>query len=54
MKIALRYKNQVGLLLDILPIVAKKKCFALKGGTALNLFIWCICQLMTGMMLSKI
>lgn len=40
MKIAPQYKDQVGLLLDILPIVAKKKCFALKGGTALNLFIW--------------
>ena len=40
MKIAPQYKDQVGLLLDILPIIAKKKCFALKGGTALNLFIW--------------
>lgn len=35
-----QYKDQVSLLLDILPIVAKRKCFALKGGTALNLFIW--------------
>ncbi len=40
MEITLQYKDQVSLLLDILPIVAKRKCFALKGGTALNLFIW--------------
>ncbi len=36
---AQNYKNQVRLLLDILPIVAKEKCFALHGGTAINLFI---------------
>ncbi len=40
MEITPQYKDQVRLLLDILPIVAKRKCFALKGGTALNLFIW--------------
>ena len=40
MEIIQQYKDQVSLLLDILPIVAKRKCFALKGGTALNLFIW--------------
>ena len=40
MEITPQYKDQVSLLLDILPIVAKRKCFALKGGTALNLFIW--------------
>lgn len=34
------YKAQVELLLDILPYVAKEKCFALKGGTAINMFIW--------------
>ena len=33
------YKNQVRLLLDVLPVVAKEKCFALHGGTAINLFI---------------
>ncbi len=33
------YKNQVKLLLDVLPEVAKEKCFALHGGTAINLFI---------------
>jgi predicted nucleotidyltransferase component of viral defense system len=34
-----QYKNQVKLLLDVLPEVAKEKCFALHGGTAINLFI---------------
>ena len=33
------YKNQVRLLLNVLPEVAKEKCFALHGGTAINLFI---------------
>jgi predicted nucleotidyltransferase component of viral defense system len=33
------YKNQVALLLEVLPEVAKEKCFALHGGTAINLFI---------------
>lgn len=33
------YKKQVKLLLDVLPIVAKQSCFALKGGTAINLFL---------------
>lgn len=33
------YKNQVALLLDVLPEVAKESCFALHGGTAINLFI---------------
>lgn len=33
------YKEQVNLLLKILPEVAKQKCFALHGGTAINLFI---------------
>ena len=32
------YKNQVKLLVEILPYIAKEKCFALKGGTAINLF----------------
>ena len=38
--IAPLYKAQVELLLDIIPYVDKEKCFALKGGTAINLFIW--------------
>ena len=33
------YKNQVSLLLQVLPEVAKETCFALHGGTAINLFI---------------
>ncbi|MGB5930091.1 MAG: nucleotidyl transferase AbiEii/AbiGii toxin family protein [Cyclobacteriaceae bacterium] len=33
------YKRQVALLLDVLPEVAKETCFALHGGTAINLFI---------------
>lgn len=32
------YKNQVQLLVEIFPYIAKEKCFALKGGTAINLF----------------
>lgn len=32
------YKAQVNLLLQLLPFVAKADCFALKGGTAINLF----------------
>jgi len=33
------YKQQVSLLLSVLPEVAKEKCFALHGGTAINLFV---------------
>ncbi|CAG5011409.1 hypothetical protein DYBT9275_04943 [Dyadobacter sp. CECT 9275] len=33
------YKRQVALLLDVLPEVAKEECFALHGGTAINLFV---------------
>lgn len=33
------YGKQVALLLNILPEVAKEKCFALHGGTAINLFV---------------
>ncbi|WP_097462110.1 nucleotidyl transferase AbiEii/AbiGii toxin family protein [Mangrovitalea sediminis] len=33
------YRNQVELLIQTLPHVAKEDCFALKGGTAINLFI---------------
>ncbi len=31
--------NQVRLFVSVLPFIAKEKCFALKGGTAINLFI---------------
>lgn len=33
------YKAQVQLLVRVLPFVAAEDCFALKGGTAINLFI---------------
>lgn len=33
------YYRQVQLLLQTLPIVAQESCFALKGGTAINLFV---------------
>ena len=34
-----RYRRQVELLVRILPHVAQERCFALKGGTAINLFV---------------
>ena len=34
-----QYVEQVKLLVNVLPYVAKEDCFALKGGTAINLFI---------------
>jgi predicted nucleotidyltransferase component of viral defense system len=33
------YRAQVALLIRILPLIAEESCFALKGGTAINLFI---------------
>lgn len=33
------YRRQVLLLMRVLPIVAQEQCFALKGGTAINLFV---------------
>lgn len=33
------YLKQLLLLLKILPVIAKEKCFALHGGTAINIFI---------------
>ena len=33
-----QYQVQVRLLMRLIPIVAKESCFALKGGTAINLF----------------
>ena len=35
---AANYNAQVALLVKVLPLVAKEDCFALKGGTAINLF----------------
>lgn len=34
-----KYEWQVSLLLQVLPFVARQECFALKGGTAINLFM---------------
>lgn len=33
------YSAQVRLLVRVLPVVARAECFALKGGTAINLFV---------------
>lgn len=33
-----QYRDTVALLLDTVPYVFKQKCFAMKGGTAINLF----------------
>ena len=33
------YRRQVALLIRVLPLVTEEACFALKGGTAINLFI---------------
>jgi len=33
------YYPQVRLLVAVLPLVARERCFALKGGTAINLFV---------------
>lgn len=33
------YKRQVALLIRVLPFVTEEACFALKGGTAINLFV---------------
>lgn len=34
-----QYRKQVSLLVRVLPFVAEEDCFALKGGTAINLFV---------------
>lgn len=34
------YYEQVKLLLKVLPYVAQEEVFALKGGTAINMFVW--------------
>jgi predicted nucleotidyltransferase component of viral defense system len=33
-----KYRQQVELVLHLLPLIAREECFALKGGTAINLF----------------
>ena len=33
------FRRQVALLIRALPQIAEEDCFALKGGTAINLFI---------------
>jgi hypothetical protein len=33
------FTEQAHLLVSLLPSVAKQRCFALKGGTAINLFL---------------
>lgn len=38
MAFAEKYVAQVALLLEVMPFVAKEKSFALKGGTAINMF----------------
>lgn len=39
MPLSERYQRQVGLLIAVMPFVAAEKDFALKGGTAINLFV---------------
>ena len=39
MPVAENYRRQVALLIKVMPFVAAEKCFALKGGTAINLFV---------------
>lgn len=34
-----QYRSQISLLMRVLPLVAQEDCFALKGGTAINLFV---------------
>ena len=33
------YYKQVQLLLEVLPYINNEECFALKGGTAINMFV---------------
>ena len=34
-----KYRRQAALLVRTIPLVAAETCFALKGGTAINLFV---------------
>src|ERR1700747_1989208 len=39
MPVAEIYRRQAALLIRLLPLIAEEKSFALKGGTAINLFV---------------
>jgi hypothetical protein len=39
MPIADEYRQKAALLIRVLPFVAEEACFAMKGGTAINLFV---------------
>ena len=39
MEVSEQYRRQAGLLVQVLPFIAEEPCFALKGGTAINLFV---------------
>ena len=39
MPVAEQYRRQVALLVQTIPFVSDEQCFALKGGTAINLFV---------------
>lgn len=39
MPLSEQFRRQAGLLVRMLPFVAEEECFALKGGTAINLFL---------------
>lgn len=39
MAISETYNRQAALLVRVIPLVAEETCFALKGGTAINLFV---------------
>lgn len=39
MPLSERYRYQVALLIETLPFIAAERDFALKGGTAINLFV---------------
>jgi Nucleotidyl transferase AbiEii toxin, Type IV TA system len=39
MPLSERYRRRVALLIAVMPFVATEKDFALKGGTAINLFV---------------
>ena len=39
MPAAEQYRLQVALLLKTIPLISEERCFALKGGTAINLFV---------------
>lgn len=48
------YRNQVTLLIETLPVLNEFECFALKGGTAINLFFQNMPRLSIDIMLKNI